>query len=86
MFLGFLFGFTSSFSNFVLICSNPLPSIRDVPKRGGGSGMSMVFVSIRDKDEPIGEEIGAITFLLKSVASRTIMYLLYSKQINDFNK
>ena len=31
-----------------------------------------------DNEEPMGEVIGAITFLLKSVASRTIIYLLYS--------
>ena len=64
IFLGFLLGFTRSFSSFVLICSNPLPSILDMPKRGGGSGIVTSFGSFPDNEEPIGEDIGAITFLL----------------------
>ena len=55
-----------------------LKSILEFPKRGGGPGISILFVSFPDKDEPTGAGNGAITFLLKSVESRIIIYLLYS--------
>ena len=84
MFLGFLLGLTNNFSNFVLICSNPLPCILSLlPKRGGEVKLSSISSSLLpDSEEPMGELVGAITFRRKSVVSITIIVYIYSHHIN----